>query len=383
MTTEQLLIALLRAVLNGESFDEPLIFADFKAAYKLASKHDLKHLVYTAAEAGGVLPTPCDEAEQAFLQKAAASVEMAQYRYLKLEAELEHIATVFEREGISYIPLKGAVLRVLYPEPWMRTSCDIDVLVHEEDLDRAVEVLVAEGFTTDGERHYHDVSLYCDGVHLELHHSVLEHIPEMDVVLATVWEHTASKGAYHLEKPEFFFFHHIAHMAYHFLRGGCGIRTVMDLWLLLKNGNCSAKEVRNLCEQSGLWTFAEQMCALSLVWFGDGEHTEITRQTEQFILRGGAYGSHEQGCASTAARYSTAEVVWRKVWIPYEDLKQAYPQVSDKPYLAPYYQAHRLFTRLKQGRGAKAVERLRTVSQQSDETVAATRELLSNLGLMS
>ncbi|MBR5539851.1 MAG: nucleotidyltransferase family protein [Clostridia bacterium] len=381
MTTEQLLIALLRAVLSDTPFCEPISFATFKAVYQLAATHDLKHLVYTAAETGGVLPTPSNESEQAFLEKAAASVEMAQYRYAKLEAELDHVGAVFRREGIAYLPLKGAVLRVLYPEPWMRTSCDIDVLVHEEDLDRAVDALVAEGFTTDGVRNYHDLSLYCDGVHVELHHNVLERIPAMDAVLATIWEHTVSKGCYHVEKPAFFLFHHLAHMAYHFLGGGCGVRTVMDLWLLLSYSRCSSDEVLTLCKQGGLSVFAEQLCALAAVWFGDGEHTDMTRKAEQFILNGGAYGSREQGSAATAARYGTTGAIWRKVWMPYADLKQAYPQVADKPYLTPYYQAHRVITRLKQGRGAKAIERLRAVSTQSDEAVAETRELLSQLGL--
>ncbi len=381
MTTEQLLIALLRAVVCHTPLDLSLDFDRFKTVFKLAVKHDLGHLVYHVVEQAGALPTPADDSERAFMEKAAASVEMAQYRYVKLEAELAHIIAVFEREEIPYIPLKGAVLRVLYPEPWMRTSCDIDVLVHEEDLDRAADALVAEGFTTDGVRDYHDMSLFCDGVHLELHHNILERVPQMDAVLATVWEHTVSKGCYHLEKPAFFLFHHIAHMAYHFLGGGCGVRTVMDLWLLLKHSNCSATEVLSFCERGGLSTFAEQMCALTDVWFGDGEHTDITRGAEQFILYGGAYGSHAQGSASEAARYGTAVAVWRKVWMPYTDLKRVYPQVEDKPYLVPYYQAHRILTGFKQGRGAGAIDQLRAVGEQRDEVVAATRALLSDLGL--
>ncbi len=381
MTTEQLLIALLRAVLSGEPFTKPLDFADFKAVYKLAAKHDLGHLAYHAAEQGGVLPTPVDDAERAFLEKAAASVMSAQYRYVKLEAELAHIGEVFEREGIPYIPLKGAVLRVLYPESWMRTSCDIDVLVREEDLDRAADALVAEGFTTDGVRNYHDMSLFCDGVHLELHHNILERVPQMDAVLDTVWEHTVSKGCYHVEKPAFFLFHHIAHMAYHFLGGGCGVRTVMDLWLLLGNSRCSSAEVLALCEQGGLSVFAEQLCALAAVWFGDGEHTDITRKAEQFILHGGAYGSQEQGSASTVARHGKTNAMWRKLFIPYTDLKRVYPALDGKPYLTPYYQLCRIVTRLKQGRGARAVERLRAVSEQSDEAVNEMRKLLSDLGL--
>ena len=33
---------------------------------------------------------------------------------------------------IPFLPLKGSVIRQYYPEPWMRTSCDIDILVDFE-----------------------------------------------------------------------------------------------------------------------------------------------------------------------------------------------------------------------------------------------------------
>ncbi len=380
MTTEQLMIALLRSVLNGTPFTKPITFAEFKEACKLAAKHDLAHLVYFAAK-DGALPEPIDENERAFLQKMDGKLELAQYRYVKLDAELAHVSAVFEREKIAYIPLKGAVLRALYPQPWMRTSCDIDVLVHEEDLDRAVEALVADGFETDGVRNYHDMSLFCDGVHLELHHNVLERRPQMDVLLAQIWEYTVSKGCYHLEKPAFFLFHHLAHMAYHFLGGGCGVRTVMDLWLLLKHSRFSSGEVLALCEQGGLSVFAEQMCALADVWFGDGEHDDTTRRVEQFILCGGAYGSHDQRGASAAVRHGKYTMVWHKAFMPYTDLKQLYPALDGKPYLTPYYQLCRIVSRLKMGSGKKAMEHIKAASTQDDETIREMQELLAAVGL--
>lgn len=381
MTTERLFMALLRSVLVGTPFAEPITFAEFKAVYKLAAKHDLAHLVYHAAQAGGVLPQPADNAERAFLNKTEQLVELAQYRYVKLEAELAHVSAVLERAGISYLPLKGAVLRVLYPQPWMRTSCDIDVLVHEEDLERAAEALVADGFTTDGVRNYHDMTLLCDGVCLELHHNLLERVPAMDAVLATVWEHTVSKGCYHLQTPAFFLFHHLAHMAHHFLGGGCGARTVMDLWLLLRHSRCSSAEVLALCEQGGLSVFAEQMCALANVWFGDGEHDDTTRRVEQFILCGGAYGSRDQRGASAAVRHGKYTMVWHKAFMPYTDLKQLYPALDGKPYLTPYYQLCRIVSRLKMGNGKKALERIKAAGEQDDETIREMQELLSAVGL--
>ena len=74
-----------------------------------------------------------------------------------LEYELEHIKSVFEKNKIEYILLKGSVLRNYYPEPWMRTSCDIDILVHDEQLDKAVKVLTQTGYRVEGNKHYHDL----------------------------------------------------------------------------------------------------------------------------------------------------------------------------------------------------------------------------------
>ena len=381
MAPEQRLISILRAMLRDTPVTEPVTFEEFKTVYKLAMRHDLAHIVYAVLKKAGRLPTPATDDERAYLDGVAESVTVAQYRYVKLEAEYAHIAQVLEREAIPYMPLKGAVMRVLYAEPWMRTSCDIDVLVHEEDLDRAVEVLIAEGFETNGVRNYHDISLFCDGVHLELHHNVLERMPSADAVLSRIWEYTVHKGCQYMQKPAFFLFHHLAHMAHHFLCGGCGIRTVMDLWLLLKDSTCSAEELHALCEEAGLSTFAGVMFALAEVWFDDGAHDEVTRRAEAYIFSGGAYGSKAQGSASAAARYGKSRMALRVALMPYEDLKRVYPQLDGKPLLTPYYQLCRIVTRLKQGRMQKAVSRIQAVSRQDEQTIAETKAFLTSVGL--
>ncbi len=381
MTSEQLLITLLRAILCDEPVTETVTFSEFKAVYKLALKHDLSHLVYTALARADRLPVPATVDERAYLDGVAEGVTVVEYRYVKLEAELTHIEQVFEREGIAYLPLKGAVMRVLYPEPWMRTSCDIDILVHEEDLDRAVTALVDEGFETDGVRNYHDQSLFCDGVHLELHHNVLERRPKTDALLETVWEHTVSKGCQHVETPDFFLFHHVAHMAYHFTHGGCGIRTVMDLWLLRQSGRVSEQAVRDLCAQADLLTFYEQLCRLADYWFGNGEPDELIGRVAEYVIYGGAYGSSTQHNAANAARHGQVGLALHIAFMPYRDLKNMYPSLDGKPWLTPFYQLRRLCQKLLQKRGKSALKRVCAAGRQSAENVAAVGELLTAVGL--
>ncbi len=59
-------------------------------------------------------------------------------QYIIQYDSLNKISAALDEVQIQHIPLKGAVLRYLYPAPEMRTSVDIDVLVHEEDLERVI-----------------------------------------------------------------------------------------------------------------------------------------------------------------------------------------------------------------------------------------------------
>ena len=132
----------------------------------------------------------------------------------KIEKEKNRVCRVLGEAHIPYISLKGARIRPCYPKPWMRTSCN-----------NTYEV-----------KNYHDISLYSPScTHLELHFSILEDTEQIQV-LSQVWAHSSpvpgSDGSEYEQSPEFFLFHLIAHMAYHFVHGGCGIPHFLDLFLL-------------------------------------------------------------------------------------------------------------------------------------------------------
>lgn len=93
---------------------------------------------------------------------------------------------------------------------------------------------------------------------------------------------------------EYFYFYHIAHMAKHFVgTGGCGIRPFLDIWILNNRINFDREKRANLLSDGELDVFAKQAELLAEIWFGTAEHTEITKQMEEYILRGGVYGTNE------------------------------------------------------------------------------------------
>lgn len=61
--------------------------------------------------------------------------------------ELTRLLAVFEREGVSVLPLKGPVLaEALYSDPALRPSYDLDILVRPQDMPEVLHILEREKY---------------------------------------------------------------------------------------------------------------------------------------------------------------------------------------------------------------------------------------------
>ena len=165
----QLLFVLIRAALCGSKLteEEMKFFSQDKlhALLEIGIKHDVAHLVILGVKQNGLIEK--DASLDHYIYKAV-------YRHEKLNYEFENLCNILEKAQIKFIPLKGAVLRKYYPEEWMRTSCDIDILVHDEELEKAVHVLKDKMQYTQLHRTTHDISFVTPtGVRVELHFDLL------------------------------------------------------------------------------------------------------------------------------------------------------------------------------------------------------------------
>ena len=306
--------------------------------YRLAKSHDLAHLVGDALIKNDLIG---DGEAKAKFQK---QMMLAVYRYEKINYELGRLRKVLNEAKIPFIPLKGSVLRKYYPEPWMRTSCDIDVLVHEEAVDQAAQIIVEKLGYAYEKKQYHDISLMSDGgVHLELHHTIKENKANIDALLSECWDYAAPSDDYECcFTNEFFYFHQIAHASYHFLHGGCGVRPILDLYLLQRKMPFDSTVLDEMLERSGIKKFFEAAKALSEVWFGSGEHTDVTRRMEDYLLRGGVYGSTANWMAvGQQKEKGRLGYIINRIWLPYELLCITYPRLKGRKYLQLFYEIKR------------------------------------------
>ena len=138
MTTEQVLFCLLRYEICGVALPAENFSYDPEALYRLAKHHDMAHLVADALSKNGILP------ENENLKNAFEREQMlAVYREIQMRSVMQKIREIFCREKIRFVPLKGEVIRSLYPEHWMRTSFDIDILIHDTKASKICFCLLA------------------------------------------------------------------------------------------------------------------------------------------------------------------------------------------------------------------------------------------------
>ena len=385
MTISQLYLTLLRlSLFGGEApaeMEQQLTSEALSLVARLAKSQDMGHLVFDA------LQTYYPHLQNEVISSLRQQYMTAIFRNECMTADLNNVCEILEKNAIPHLPLKGAIIRPYYKESWMRTSCDIDLLVREEDLKRAQAIIENDlHFTLECGPNFHDVSLYSpSGTHLELHFSIKEGIAPIDKILERVWEYAApvcDGSCRFLLSDDFLLFHLIAHTAYHFMHGGCGTKPFFDLYVLEKALPIKEEVFSAFLEESELLPFYQNVRALMRVWFENEPYTDFTRQMADYILRGGTYGSHRHSVAIQKNQQGgKLRFLLFRLFPPFDFLKLRYPTLKKLPFLAPIYYIRRLLSVLmpkRMCRSANALKISATLTKQEDN---ALNLLLNELGL--
>ena len=372
---ENLLFSLIKYGVEGKEIPKaeetsPQMLAE---VCNLANSHDLLHLVSHAISSLGVI----DEGTPFFAALEHERLK-AIYRAERISNELSALCALFDEENIDYIPLKGSVIRNAYPEPWMRTSSDIDILMREDDAERAAALAVERlGYRNDGKARY-DIQLFSPtGLHFELHFALVEGDPKIDAVLDEVWEHATGGNRKKLDDGMFVFYH-LAHMAKHCLHGGCGVRPILDLWVLESIAHVDISAAIPLLERSGLKQFYDGATQLCSAWFSGKEHTPLSSEFSYFLLGAGVYGNLENHVAANSNRLKyTLSLIFPSP----ESLANTYPVLKKHKWLLPICHLRRWLRLIFCGGLSRSAKTLKTISTIDSKKQKRTLSLFDKLGL--
>lgn len=354
--TAKHLIALLGAELLGKMFTETLSQEEIKEIYTLSKAHDLAHVAGDALARAGLLR---GEAVKAF-QKWQY---LALYRYQRVAYELSELRRVLCEEKIPFMPLKGTVLREHYPDPAMRTSVDIDILVRPEHLERVKNLLIEKLSYRFDVAEGHDIGFFAPSeLHVEIHFALCDENDKRTLALGSPWESASLKDGsdYEYEMTnEFFYAYAMAHAAKHFYVGGCGIRPFMDMVVMRNAMPCDKETLEKLYEKTGLTAFAEYAEKLCDYWFFGADSDETILFMEEYLLAGGAYGTLEGYVASIQGDKGGAYYFWRKLFLPYKSMKKQFPVLEKCPILLPFCHVARWFAIVFSSRRQKAAAQMK------------------------
>ncbi len=377
--------SILKIALTDEQIDfdvYSLTEEEWKSLYLFALEYDVCALV-----AYGLKKLNYVNKDNLYAKKLNQESLKAIYRYEQQNYDLEVVSNIFESSKIPFITLKGAEIRKYYKMAYLRTSCDIDILIEKKNLDKATKLLINECDYKKTLKNSHDCSFTTpSGMNIELHFELIEEgwAKSSNSVLSDIFAHSTLADGYkykRLMKDEYFYFYHIAHMAKHFENGGCGIRPFIDLYVL-DNLAVDFEKRLALLKEGKLLTFAQVLKGLNGVWFNNEEQNSLLKQVEEFILNGGLYGTMENRVAiKQNKRGGKFKYVMSRIFLSYEDIKSIYPVLEKHKWLTPLFEVVRWFKLIFCGKLKKGVKEFKHSQSLSKEQTVKTKEFLENIGL--
>lgn len=343
-------LILLKSAVTGERYELPDGF-DLDAACHSMRRHHLAMLLYEGALNCGI-PHNMPAMQQLFQQYCKSLlVSEAQMR------ELKRMYEVFDEHGIDYLPLKGSIMKYLYPRHELRMMGDADILIRVEQYDSIIPLMQKLGFTPIKESQ-HELVWDQKALHVELHKCL---IPEREKTwtesLQNVWANAIRTSGHCYKMPdEDTFIFLFLHFAKHYTVSGIGCRHVLDLWVFLRtHPKLNQEYVKHKLAELDMLTFYQNTLDLLDVWFEGGASSEATDVMHAYIFSCGSFGTTESRIVTRELRKAKTDAsgsrsklgfLCARLFPPAKALQYEYPILQTKPWLLLFVWIVRLFKKL-------------------------------------
>lgn len=342
---------LIKSVLLNETIDIDLSKTDIHEFIDFIHMHKIENLVYTALLQMGVkFEGEWQRLEQYYLINTDVALKQDYY--------LNELCVMLEENRIWYMPLKGSILKNIYPSIELRQSADIDILFDASFASRVRELMEKQGFVTDLFGTDQDVYILNKTVCVEMHRTLLpEHSRWYDFVNKLV-QRTSSKNGLRYEMTlEDFYLFNIIHIAKHASEGGIGIRAVTDIWLYLNTykDELDYDKINEGLTEINLTEFESNIRAVASYWFDGESADEKTLFLEQYLVISGWNGNIKQKTALVSESYVKEKKVkyyFKYIFKSADEMKYTYKYLQKCPFLFPIAWIQRIYSAVFVRKGA-------------------------------
>lgn len=260
---------------------------------------------------------------------------------------VDEIYNLFNKNKIDFLPLKGCIIKPLYPSADMRSMSDIDILIKTGQYNTIHCLLTDNGYIEYSESE-HELIWKKDNCIIELHKSLIP-INNKDYYsyYGDGWKlaKKTNDGYRYDMSPEDTFVYMFTHYAKHYRETGVGIRQAIDLYVYCKHYSDMDKNyIRDALVTLQLDRFYENTMHMLDVWFGNETHTEASQIVEKHLYDSGVFGTSKNRQISTMLRNlnSTGSMkkahvlLWKfRVFLPYYGMCKEYPILKKHQILLP------------------------------------------------
>ena len=381
MTQEsKLLIGALRRAVVGTT-EELSLSVDWQQLLRLAQMHMLLPLLYDGLHRDPKnwenVPEPAKKhLHQAFLH--------AVYHDTQMEAVTRQLREKLTEANVPHIFLKGSVLKQNYPEPALRTMCDIDILVYTKDFPRIHTIAESLGGKPDHSDGNHRNYILPGGVEVEFHPNLIHQDTPVGTQINPGWQYADPNHPNQLTE-EGFYLNTICHLANHFVSGGVGVRFILDVWVNrhLRKPEANREAVEKELECFGLLEFTHKIEALAEHWFGEGESTSLLEELGEYILTSGSHGHSDRAilnAVSLSAGGTRTSALMGKMFYSRAEMEDRFPWCKGKPWLLPAAWCTRAFKAVTK-HGRHIVKWSKGTGKVTNQQAAEQKEKLARFGI--
>lgn len=342
---------------------------DFSSLYQLAKTQTLTAITYMGLEGEGVILLKQYSPELA--RKWEQDKKMAIRKNILLDEGRNEILAKMEEAGIWYIPLKGALLKDLYPRYGMRQMSDNDIL-YDAAYQKKLRILMenlgykTEAFGTSSHDVYQKPSIYNYEMHKTLFGKggVKEKYQYYVNIKEKLILDSGKKYGYHFTDEDFYIYM-TAHAHRHFSDGGNGLRCLVDCYVYMskKEATMDWNYIFGELKKLKIDEFEEQCRIVSKKLFDDRNKTsdmdDLSEEEWKMIvycIESGTYGtikhSVEKGLREIQKDEKPISIqtkikYWKnRLFLSQEMCEEGYPFFAKHRYLKPFLALYRIFRTL-------------------------------------
>ncbi len=335
-TTQQGILCLIKSAVTGQCDPLPEKM-NFRQVVALMLTHGMGAMCYPAVLNynlhfnGNGIPYLEDQ----YCMTAVASQNQME--------QIDRICDAFEKNGIAYMPVKGCIMKSMYPDHAMRTMCDADILIHEEEYEKIRPVMEELEFRETGESN-HEHIWQNQYLTVELHKRLMpSYNKDYYSYFGEGWDLAkVHVGGYRWAMTnEDAFIYDTIHFAKHYRDANVNARFVVDLWVhLLSHPDLDQVYIRKQMARMRMESFYDNILHVIDAWFQNGSwddkvekitdflfSLDLQEKKDKIMVAQNARAAQETGSTSKAKK----SILLHKVFPGKEQMGFSYPRWKKIP----------------------------------------------------